>query len=210
MAESPRHEYQREAPLEEQELRGLLVRARQGDRAAEQRVLASCARILGQVISKYRAWGDDDMEQEATLGIWRAVHRFPLDSESRFYSYAFACAENHIRKELKNRCGVRNRQVYLEDFAPADSLQEDPIESCPLMGPTGDPSETIDRIVLQDAIRGTPERYQRVLDLRFRQDLPLEQVATGCGMSGKGSGHRMVQRALDCLRGNDGIREAFA
>jgi RNA polymerase sigma-B factor len=56
-----------------------------------------------------------------------------------------------------------------------------------------------DRIVVEDAVRVLPERQQRILHLRFNQDMTQSEIADELGIS-QMHVSRLLSSTLECLK----------
>lgn len=85
-------------PLHAEEERMAFARARQGDRAARDRLIHHNLRLVAHVAKKYyaAAASQEDMVSIGTIGLIKAVDSFDPGRRVRFASYASQCIENAI------------------------------------------------------------------------------------------------------------------
>lgn len=117
---------------------------------------------------------DEDMQQEALLGLWRACTTYDSD-KSKFSTYAGSCILNQIRgvlrKTVKQPEMVSLSSPVGEDGATLEDLLEDPCL-------------TIDEglIDLKDYIAGLTELEHKILRMRL-QGLTQRQISLELSMS---------------------------
>lgn len=106
--------------------------------------------------------GDDDIVQEARIGLWKACVTFN-ESKGNFSSYAVTCILNNIRMYFrKHERQTRNIVVSLDDFTDEEKtttvggLIEDPIARVEDSG-----------IFVKDFISKLSEKEQRIIWLQF-------------------------------------------
>lgn len=90
MIEQYIHDIKKHEPLERQEERRLIKKAKEGDRAAYEKVLNSNLRFVFQVAKYYQNKGLplEDLIAEGNAGMIKAFERFDLDQNVKFISYA--------------------------------------------------------------------------------------------------------------------------
>lgn len=59
--------------------------------------------------------GDEDITQEAQIGLWRAAETYKVESGIKFATYACVCMRNQILQELRRR-KKQYREIRLEDY----------------------------------------------------------------------------------------------
>ena len=83
------------SPAEE---RSYLLRAKQGDEAARNKLIEHNLRLVAHIIKKYYAnyKDQDDLISIGTIGLIKAVSTFDCEKGTKFATYASRCIENAI------------------------------------------------------------------------------------------------------------------
>jgi len=95
-------------PIPEAEKRGLIARIKAGDRKAEDELLRSDLRYVNSMARRYRRLFDLDrqwvleLSQEGSMGLVKAAHRFDLNRENLFLTYATWWIRQSMTKYLSN------------------------------------------------------------------------------------------------------------
>ncbi len=190
----------------------LIDRALAGDRDALQQLLLSYYDRLGRRIGR-RVPADlqglvcaDDVLQQTYVRVFRAIHRFQARSEHSFYGWICTIADRLLADNVKRR--RRERLAGVQAVSADGSRQEDsarPIveqavsrHTAPLRGAI---REEIKR-VLPLAMESLPQDQREVLELRYLQELSLEEVAEAMGRTThaiRGLSHRARKKLHDVL-----------
>jgi len=148
--------------------------------------------------------------------VFRCLHLRHLSENETFHSLK-ALWPGLDREQLGNaiaRVGrsLRGRQSWLVlthrprlQSLSADATEADPAETEPaLVDPRADPEDdaaTRERLVaLRNAIHALPPQARLMLQLRYEQELTLEEVARLAGLSGVAQAERQIRQALEALR----------
>lgn len=150
--------------------RELVERAKEGDRAAMERLYQAHAGRVYSVVR--RLAGDDatadDLSQEAWIRAFDKLHLFRGDSSFGTWIYRLATntALNHLRSTSRHR--------ELEEEAPRESLH----------GSQASVDEAvINQRVLQEALDRLPPGYRRVLVLHDVEGLTHEEIGEELGVA---------------------------
>lgn len=92
------------------ESRALLLRARQGDAAAREALIAGNLRLVLSVIQKFIGRGEnvDDLFQVGCIGLIKAIDNFDAEAHNvRFSTYGVPMISGEIRRYLRDNSAVR-------------------------------------------------------------------------------------------------------
>lgn len=95
--------------LTEEEKRQLLLRVREGDRSARDRLVIGNLRLVLSVIQRFGAKREsvDDLFQVGCIGLIKAIDNFNLTLDVRFSTYAVPMIIGEIRRYLRDNNSVR-------------------------------------------------------------------------------------------------------
>lgn len=108
-------------PLSAAEERQCLLRARDGDDAARNKLIEHNLRLVAHIIKKYYSnFADqDDLISIGTIGLIKAVSSFDCDKGAKFATYASRCIENEILMHF------RGRRKFAQDVFINDPIDTD-------------------------------------------------------------------------------------
>ena len=169
-------------PLSEQCIR----RAADGDQESFARISSRMMPLLLSQVRSFHADGvdEEDLFQEASLGLLSAVRTFRTDGGAAFTTYATACIRNRLTSALR---GTVSRQVL-----PLD-------EDTPAADDGTDPADLLQQ--QEDALRLQQQLLQRLTPLEYRvlvarlQGCSYQEIA--CRLS---VGTKTVDNAVQRLR----------
>ena len=190
----------------------LIQRALAGDRDALEQLLLSYYDRLGRRIGR-KVPSDlqglvcaDDVLQQTYVRVFRAIHRFKAHSEYSFYGWICTIADRLLADGIKRR--RRERLARGQNASADESERDDSARSiveqvvsrhtAPLRGAI---RQEIKR-VLPLAMESLPEDQREVLELRYLQELSLEEVAEAMGRTTdaiRGLSHRARKKLHDVL-----------
>ena len=170
----------------------LLQRAREGNRAEQDRLFQACRNYLDLVArAQLETWMQakadaSDLVQQTLLEAHRDFHRFEGHTEGEWLAW--------LRKILANNAGDfirRFRQTSKRSIKREISLTPFNEDSQPLPWEPKDQGQSPSALVMQreleiqlaDAVAELPEDYREVILLRNLQRLPFDQVAQRMGRS---------------------------
>lgn len=167
----------------------LIERARAGDAAAGEALARIYLTPLSRFANRYLHNQDDaaDAVQETWLRVFRALPTFRRGAA--FAPWLWRIAAN-VCTDIYRR---RRRTVPLDDIpepAAADTVEERTVASL-----TGQQAAQH----LARAIEHLPERYRRVIELRYAAVLPVEEIARVMGVP-EGTVKTHLHRARERLR----------
>lgn len=91
-------------PLSAKEERECLVKAKNGDIYARNKLVEHNLRLVAHIIKKYYSNQNDqdDLVSIGTIGLIKAINTFDLDKNIKLSSYASRCIENEILMHFRN------------------------------------------------------------------------------------------------------------
>ena len=95
--------------LKNEETRALLIRAKNGDTAAREELIAGNLRLVLSVIQKFSGRGEnvDDLFQVGCIGLIKAVDNFDVNQPVKFSTYGVPMIAGEIRRFLRDNSAVR-------------------------------------------------------------------------------------------------------
>ncbi len=181
--------------IDPRQLDALALAARDGDREAFHRLVLDQQAGLRAWIA-WRAGGDPELVEDVLQETFIAAHRALAGYQARgtLRAWLRGIARNRLHEALRER--RRLRETPLDDL---DRLVADAREHSLADGSS--PAADLERLrVCLDAL-GSAAR--RLVELRYRCDLPLTEVARRLGRTAGSvavSLHRVRRRLLRCLR----------
>lgn len=152
----------------------LVARARQGDKAAFERLVRDT--YADTYTLAYRLTGNEedarDVVQESYLRAYRGLKRFRGDAQFTTWLYRITanCANTHLGKRARSRT-----EALPDDYQIPDT------------DPERDPAARADASLLrgrlEDALEDLPPKLRAVVVLRDVYDLPHEAIAAELGIS---------------------------
>jgi RNA polymerase sigma factor (sigma-70 family) len=121
----------------------------------------------------------DDAVQETLLRLWSALQRGTAVAQPDAWAFRALYRLCMDRHRWRRRVG-----------ALRDRLRSEPVRTSLELG---------ERLAVWDAVETLPERQRAAVYLRFRADLPYEQIGEVLGIAAP-SARSHVSRALDALR----------
>ena len=197
-------------PEEEKEC---IARMRQGDEAAQKKLIEHNLRLVAHVARKYKRTGleNDDLVSIGTIGLIKAVRSYAPESGTGLSTYAARCIENEILMVL--RAGRKYRREVSMQEAVGTDKEGNEITLLEVLGTDAGEVEaaaerSADAQTVRRLVRTVLEpREQRVICLRYGLDNGRPQaqreVAQVLGIS-RSYISRIEKKAVEKLR------EAFA
>lgn len=108
-------------PLSDEEEREYLIKAKNGDIKARNKLVEHNLRLVAHIIKKYYAVNtdQDDLVSIGTIGLIKAINTFDTDKKVKLSSYASRCIENEILMHFRNQRKT-SQNVSLEDAIDTD------------------------------------------------------------------------------------------
>lgn len=98
------NELKKYKPLEREEEKELLIKAKNGDEKAKNKIIAANLRFVFDTAKKYRGKGVSmpDLVAEGNLGIMRAIDKFDTNYDVKFFCYAVWWIKQAMLSAIKN------------------------------------------------------------------------------------------------------------
>lgn len=95
--------------LKNDETQALLLRTKQGDRIAREKLISCNLRLVLSVIQKFSGRGEnvDDLFQVGCIGLIKAIDNFDISQNVRFSTYGVPMIAGEIRRYLRDNSSVR-------------------------------------------------------------------------------------------------------
>ena len=196
-------------PLSTKEESDYLLRCKEGDKEARDKLIEHNLRLVAHIVKKYNMSDKetDDLISIGTIGLIKAIDTFDDEKGIRLATYASRCIDNELLMML--RSGKRlSKEVYLYD--PIGSDREgneinllDIIEEADI--------DIVENIVLEDDIKKLyhiigkvlTDREREIICLRYglsnRKEVTQREIATKLGIS-RSYVSRIEKKALKKLR----------
>ena len=195
-------------PLTAAEERDCLMRMKNGDQEARNKLIEHNMRLVAHVVKKYQGSGYDteDLLSVGTIGLIKAVSTFNAE-RGRLATYAARCAENEILMLLRSNKKY-SREVSLYDPIGVDKDGEtvslvDVIET--------DSRDTLEDMILEQDVKELYEAYshclkpneQKVLRMRYGlfggREYTQREIAQRMGIS-RSYVSRIEKKAIEKIR----------
>ncbi len=196
-------------PLSTNEESDYLLRSKEGDKEARDKLIEHNLRLVAHIVKKYNMADKetDDLISIGTIGLIKAIDTFDDEKGIRLATYASRCIDNELLMML--RSGKRlSKEVYLYD--PIGSDREgneinllDIIEEAEI--------DIVENIVLEDDIKKLyniigkvlTDREREIICLRYglnnRKEVTQREIASKLGIS-RSYVSRIEKKALKKLR----------
>lgn len=108
-------------PLSKEKESEYLLKAKNGDISARNKLVEHNLRLVAHIIKKYYAVNveQDDLVSIGTIGLIKAINTFDLEKNIKLSSYASRCIENEILMYFRNQRKT-SQNVSLEDAVDTD------------------------------------------------------------------------------------------
>ena len=95
--------------LTQKEMETLLQQARQGDKAAREKLIEGNVRLVLSVIQRFDKRGEcpDDLFQVGCIGLIKAIANFDPDKQVRFSTYGVPMIAGEVRRYLRDNSPIR-------------------------------------------------------------------------------------------------------
>jgi RNA polymerase sigma-70 factor, ECF subfamily len=184
-----------------------LAAARAGSHEALGEALEACRRYLLLVAQSELApelqakGGASDLVQQTFLEAQRDFARFAGTTEAELLAWLRCILLHTLGKFGRQYRGTQkrglDREVTLDADGPAGVPQEH--LAADSLSPSGHAIAREQNDALERAVERLPEDYRLVLQLRYREDLPFEEVAARMGRS-VGAVRKLWARAVERLK----------
>ena len=95
--------------LGSEEMRELLIRSKEGDQGARERLIEGNLRLVLSVIQRFSSRGEnpDDLFQVGCIGLLKAIANFDPSREVKFSTYGVPLIAGEIRRYLRDNSAIR-------------------------------------------------------------------------------------------------------
>lgn len=195
-------------PLGENEEKDCLIRMKNGDKAARDRLVEHNLRLVAHIVKKYSQSADiDDLISIGTIGLIKAVDSFDYEKNTRLATYAARCVENEVLMYLRHEKKF-NSQISLSEPIGYDQEGNEISLMDILVGDGEDVCEKVDRSeklkqLFEKVRRIKDEREKAIIYLRYGlsggEPLTQKEVAKKLGIS-RSYVSRIEKKAVARLR----------
>ena len=116
-------------PISKEKERELLSLAKDGDIDARNQIINANLRFDFDIAKKYRNHGVDisDLISAGNRGMFKAIDKFDLSQDVKFFSYAVWWIRQHMMKEIEIQKERDNTESSFDDVFPSDNSHQDNI-----------------------------------------------------------------------------------
>ena len=174
-------------PLSSEEEREELIKMRNGDTEAKNKLINHNLRLVAHVVKKYLNAGDaDDMISVGTIGLIKAINTFSIDKGTQLSTYAARCIENEILMLIR-LTKKHNQVLSLEESFGKDKDGNEVCLQDILANETDDIELDLEQLVLKEKLEKVlseilPEREYQIICHRYGLNglpaRPQREVAT--------------------------------
>ena len=172
-------------PLSEKQEREYLLKMREGDMSARNKLVEHNLRLVAHIIKKYYGvqTEQDDLVSIGTIGLIKAIDTFKPDKKIRLSSYASRCIENEILMHF------RSAKKTAQDVSLNETIDTDK---------DGNPLTLMDIMAVDDNILDELDRKLngRKLGQFIREELTERERKIIIMRYGLGAGEPMTQKEV--------------
>ena len=159
-------------PLSSEEEREELIKMKNGDVEAKNKLINHNLRLVAHVVKKYSNAGDaDDMISVGTIGLIKAINTFSIDKGTQLSTYAARCIENEILMLIR-LTKKHNQVLSLEESFGKDKDGNEVCLQDILANETDDIELDLEQLVLKEKLEKVlvdilPEREYQIICHRY-------------------------------------------
>ncbi len=195
-------------PLSQKEELECLIKSKEGDVAARNKLVEHNLRLVAHIVKKYYATQSDyeDLVSIGTIGLIKAINTYDTEKKIKLSSYASRCIENEILMHF------RNGRKSAHDVSLSESIETDkdgnPLMLIDVLADDKDFTEELDIKINSEKLKGyinsvLDEREKTVIIKRYgldgKEPLTQREVAKELGIS-RSYISRIEKRALSLLK----------
>lgn len=159
----------------------LIERSRGGDKSAESEILNKYSPLAKAVSAGFFITGgtDEDLFQEAMVGLYSAVNNFSSANGANFTTYAYKCMRNAVLDAVKKNTGAKNRA--LNNFVPIVEIADE-----------FSPSDPEDELIRREQRREFMQKISKILSsfefkatVMYLDGLTASEIAQSIGKTSK-------------------------
>lgn len=116
-------ELRRYSPISKERERELMIKAKSGDVDARNEIITSNLRFVFDIAKKYRGHGVDiaDLISEGNKGIMKAIDKFDLSQDVKFFTYAVWWIRQHMIAAIEEQVKKGVNEVSFDDEFPSEN-----------------------------------------------------------------------------------------
>lgn len=195
-------------PLSEGEEKECLMKMKEGDKEARDKLIEHNLRLVAHIVKKYSQSADiDDLISIGTIGLVKAVDSFDYSKKNRLATYAARCVENEVLMYLRHEKKF-STQVSLSEPIGYDQEGNEISLMDILVGDGEDICEKVDKSeklkkLFEKVKKIKDEREREIIYLRYglfgKEPLTQKEVAKKLGIS-RSYVSRIEKKAIAQLR----------
>lgn len=110
-------------PISREKERELMVKAKNGDIEARNQIITANLRFVFDIAKKYRGQGVDiaDLISEGNKGILKALDKFDVNKNVKFFTYAVWWIRQHMMQAIENKKNTDINEVNFDDEFPTEN-----------------------------------------------------------------------------------------
>ena len=111
------------SPISREKEKELMIKAKQGDIEARNKIITSNLRFVFDIAKKYRGHGVDiaDLISEGNKGILKAIDKFDITKDVKFFTYAVWWIRQHMMQAIEDKMNSDKNEVNFDDEFPAEN-----------------------------------------------------------------------------------------
>lgn len=179
-------------PLSKEDELSFLIKAKQGDEKAKDKLIEHNLRLVVFLAKKYENTGVDleDLVSIGTIGLMKGVKTFSIDKNIKLATYASRCIDNEILMFLRKNKKIKTEISFDESLSfDADGNElhlEDVLGTAPDLV-TKPLEDEVNKKLMLDEIEKLSERDKEIITLRYglngRMEKTQKEVAELLGIS---------------------------
>ena len=195
-------------PLDEKEEMECLLKAKEGDMEARNKLIVHNLRLVVYIAKKFESTkiNIEDLISIGSMGLIKGVQTFKLEKNIKLATYASRCIENEILMYLRKTNKMR-QEISLDEVLNVDSEGNEMILADILPSQDEEILTTMtkdeDKREIYEALNKLPKREREIIIMRFglfgRTPLTQKEVADLLGIS-QSYISRLEKRIIDKMR----------
>jgi len=195
-------------PLDEEAEMECLIKARDGDMEARNKLIVHNLRLVVYIAKKFESTkiNIEDLISIGSMGLIKGVQTFKLEKNIKLATYASRCIENEILMYLRKTNKMR-QEISLDEVLNVDSEGNEMILADILAANEEEALSVMtkdeDRREIYEALNKLPKREREIIIMRFglydRTPLTQKEVADLLGIS-QSYISRLEKRIIDKMR----------
>lgn len=111
------------SPMSKEEERALMIKAKDGDIESRNKIITANLRFVFDTAKKYRGNNVDmaDLISEGNKGIIKAIEKFDINNDVKFFTYAVWWIRQHMIKAIENKANEAKCETSFDDEFPNET-----------------------------------------------------------------------------------------